>query len=222
MSDFAFGPPPEPFPGLPAYLIMQRGPAPDTRFELTAVTSTIGRSANNDITINDPEVSRRHAHILQREQGYAIEDLGSTNGTFVNGQRCVGVIGLHDGDEVDLGDTISLLFRQEPAPSRGMAADDEEDTADLVPVRPPVPPRPTPRPAAVDPYVNVPVETEPGRRPNRALLGCLLAAILLFCCCGGLLLVLDSYAQGQYLYCGGLRPLWEAVLGPFGFNPLCP
>lgn len=222
MSDFAFGPSPDPQPGLPAYLIVQRGPEPDTRFELTAVTNTIGRSSNNDITINDPEISRRHAHILQQENGFAVEDLGSTNGTFVNGQRCVGVIALQDGDEIDLGDTISLLFRQEPAPGQATAPADEEDTADLVPVRPPVPPRPAPSPAAVDQYVELPAQPESGRQPNRVILGCLLAAILLFCCCGVLLLVLDSYAEGQYLYCGGLRPFWEIVLGPFDFNPICP
>jgi hypothetical protein len=226
MSDFNDGLASEPYFGPPAYIVVERGPTPDKRYELTAVTNTIGRSPGNEITINDPEISRRHAQIVVQGQGFAIEDLGSTNGTFVNGQRCAGRTPLRHGDRIEFGDTVSLHFYtavpQPAAPPAAMPRPaprlDEEDTADLPPVK--APPR---YPTAVDPYQSAyPAQEQAGGRSNRLLLGCVLLAVLLLCACGLLTFFLDSYNQGQYLYCGGLRPLWEMVLGPLGFNPICP
>ncbi len=228
MSDFTFSPPPTPVPAA-AYVVIERGPMPDKRYDITAVTSTIGRSPQNEIVINDPEMSRRHAQIVQQGEIFAVSDLGSTNGTFVNGQRCTGATPLRHGDRIEFGDTVSLIFYQTAVPYQTMPSPpihlEDEDTADLPPVKPPVKPPPRTPAAAPYPYAQdhyLPAEAEqPGRR-NRLALGCVLALVLLTCCCGLLLVVLDSYQQGQYLYCGGLRPLWELVLGPLGFNPLCP
>jgi hypothetical protein len=53
------------------------------------------------------------------------------------------------------------------------------------------------------------------------LIGCgLLAALLLVC--AGTFLLLDNYQGGRLLYCGAARPIFEFVLGPFGFAPICP
>lgn len=224
MSDFTLDPPPPPAPGSMAYVVVERGPAPDTRYDITAVTSTIGRSPQNEIVINDPEMSRRHAQIVQQGDYFVVSDLGSTNGTFVNGQRCTGATSLRHGDRIEFGDTVSLLFYQTAVPYQTMPSPpvhlEEEDTADLPPVKPP------PRPPVAAPYAQdqyLPADAEqPAGRSNRLVLGCVLALVLLTCCCGLMLVVLDSYQQGQYLYCGGLRPLWELLLGPLGFNPLCP
>ena len=72
----------------PAQLIVQRGPAVNQVFELAGERLQIGRSADNDIAINDAEVSRRHALLIRQADGqYAIEDSGSTNGTFINSVR---------------------------------------------------------------------------------------------------------------------------------------
>ena len=101
---------------------MERGEAADTEFTLTTEESTIGRwDADNgifpdvDLDAFDPDakVSRRHARILRRERAYFIEDLGSTNGTFVNrGRRLLpgSPQVLSEGDEIIVGKTF-LRFR---------------------------------------------------------------------------------------------------------------
>jgi len=74
--------------------------------------ATIGREGC-DITIADPELSRSHARILREGETVVIEDLGSTNGTFVNGERISGRRALAGGDEVRFGEVVWLL---QPAP----------------------------------------------------------------------------------------------------------
>lgn len=64
---------------------------------------TIGRLADNDIQVSSPVVSRRHARLVESAGRWAIEDLGSTNGTFVNGARVVGQATLTDGERIDIG-----------------------------------------------------------------------------------------------------------------------
>jgi Mg-chelatase subunit ChlD/pimeloyl-ACP methyl ester carboxylesterase len=68
----------------------------------------IGREPSSELVLSDPQVSRIHARILQTSQGYVIEDLNSTNGTFVNGQRITTQY-LRPGDRIQVGDT-HLLF----------------------------------------------------------------------------------------------------------------
>lgn len=80
--------------------------------------ATIGREGC-DITIPDPELSRRHARIRRLDSGVAIEDLGSTNGTFVNDQRITGVCELNENDVVRLGHTVWRL--QAAAVATGVA-----------------------------------------------------------------------------------------------------
>ena len=75
---------------------------------------TIGREGC-DVVVADPEVSRRHAHIRIDGAATAIEDLGSTNGTFVNGRRAHGATVLNVGDELRFGNTVWLLQAQDTA-----------------------------------------------------------------------------------------------------------
>jgi pSer/pThr/pTyr-binding forkhead associated (FHA) protein len=77
--------------------------------------TTIGR-AECDIELNDPDVSRRHAVIRQVDDGLAIEDLGSTNGTFVNDERISGIVPIAAGHLIRFGNTI---WRLQPLPSSG-------------------------------------------------------------------------------------------------------
>lgn len=75
------------------------------RMALGIATITLGRNPDSTIVISDPNVSRRHAEIRPLPVGWAIVDLGSTNGTRINGAALQGDRLLHDGDVVSLGAT---------------------------------------------------------------------------------------------------------------------
>lgn len=96
-----------------AHLVVQLGPQPGQTFDITAAQITIGRSPANEISIPDPEISRKHARLVRQGAEYAVEDLGSTNGTFVNDRRIVGLTPLHDGDIIELGEAVRLLYEAE-------------------------------------------------------------------------------------------------------------
>ena len=91
-------------------LVVRQGPVPGKVFDLAKDVMTLGRDVNNDLVINDSEVSRNHARLTSQSGGYLMEDLASTNGTFVNGQRLIGPKLLNSGDVVGLGETIVLEF----------------------------------------------------------------------------------------------------------------
>jgi FHA domain len=76
------------------------------RFELNAKTLTVGRGAPNDIRLDDDEfASAHHARIEPRRDGVWVEDIGSTNGTYVNGTRLGRPQRLSPGDVVRIGET---------------------------------------------------------------------------------------------------------------------
>jgi pSer/pThr/pTyr-binding forkhead associated (FHA) protein len=75
----------------------------------------IGRD-RADLTIPDPEMSRRHALIRPLGQGISVEDLGSTNGTFVNGSRITAQVTLTAGDTIRLGGTEIQVELELPGP----------------------------------------------------------------------------------------------------------
>jgi hypothetical protein len=66
-------------------------------------TALIGRSVGCDVVLEGPNISRRHARILVTDDVASVEDLGSSNGVFVNGTRIEGPHELHDGDELHVG-----------------------------------------------------------------------------------------------------------------------
>ncbi|MFT4148290.1 MAG: DUF3662 and FHA domain-containing protein [Micrococcaceae bacterium] len=73
------------------------------RYTLNASSIIIGRSTTADIMVDDPGVSRRHLEIqVKGPHAYAV-DLGSTNGSFINGRRLQGSIELHDGNTITIG-----------------------------------------------------------------------------------------------------------------------
>jgi pSer/pThr/pTyr-binding forkhead associated (FHA) protein len=95
-------------------LVVRTGEAMGTEFVLDRSESMIGRSPDSDVYINDKLVSRRHAKVTRSDADYVIEDLNSSNGTFVNGQRVMGSKPLRPRDTIQIG-TTSLLFQMEAA-----------------------------------------------------------------------------------------------------------
>ena len=93
-----------------AVLTMTRGPEPGRTFDIGAAQVTIGRGAGNDIQVQGTWVSRQHARIRWTGTDYVVEDLGSTNGTFVNRERASGPRTLKSGDLVQLGTKVELGF----------------------------------------------------------------------------------------------------------------
>jgi pSer/pThr/pTyr-binding forkhead associated (FHA) protein len=68
--------------------------------------TTLGRSSKNMIRLDDQEASRQHARISPQGGWWVLEDLGSRNGTFVNGKRLGQAVALRAGDEIEMGDTL--------------------------------------------------------------------------------------------------------------------
>ena len=92
-------------------LVMSAGPTPDKAFPLSKQEIIIGRDTNADISINIAEVSRRHARMRFEPNGFSIEDVGSTNGTFVNGQRLTSPQVLRPGDRIQLGEAVTMIYQ---------------------------------------------------------------------------------------------------------------
>jgi pSer/pThr/pTyr-binding forkhead associated (FHA) protein len=112
-----------------AVLLVMRGPNAGSRFLLDGDLTTAGRHPDSDIFLDDVTVSRRHAEFFRHGSRFAVRDVGSLNGTYVNRER-IEEAELTGGDEVQIG-KFRLLFltSQElgPAPSadrRGRGAQD--------------------------------------------------------------------------------------------------
>lgn len=110
-------------------LIAQTGPSAGKEFPLTKEVITIGRGSGNDIVLPDPRVSRQHAEIRRQDDEFIITDLGSTNGTFVNGVRIEEPQPLRRGDRIEIG-TTAFLFQTVPS----------EEVAPAPAIAPPGPP----------------------------------------------------------------------------------
>lgn len=91
-------------------LVIQAGPNPGQRTGLALDSFVIGRDPGSDLHIQDIEVSRRHTRLIAQSGGFVLEDLGSTNGTFVNGERVRTVTVLRPGDEIRLGEVVTLRY----------------------------------------------------------------------------------------------------------------
>lgn len=99
------------------YLLVNSGPMAGSRFDLTESEYLLGRDPHDcQIVIRDvPAVSRRHARLVRQGDGYAVEDAGSRNGTFVNdeSEKVKGRRKLEPGDVIRICE-VSLVFNREP------------------------------------------------------------------------------------------------------------
>jgi hypothetical protein len=93
-------------------LVVKRGPNAGSRFVLDQDTTHVGRHPDSDIFLDDITVSRRHAEVVRSESGYAVRDVGSLNGTYLNRER-IEDAPLGNGDEVQIG-KFKLVFLAGP------------------------------------------------------------------------------------------------------------
>jgi pSer/pThr/pTyr-binding forkhead associated (FHA) protein len=100
----------ENLPAGSAMLLVQRGPDAGARFLLDSDVVTVGRHPDSDIFLDDISVSRRHATFTRSAAGYAIADLGSLNGSYVNRDRIDSEVTLSGGDEVQIGKYRLIYF----------------------------------------------------------------------------------------------------------------
>jgi pSer/pThr/pTyr-binding forkhead associated (FHA) protein len=90
-------------------LVVLRGPKAGSRFLLDQPVTTAGRHPDSAIFLDDITVSRRHAEVRRRGEGYVATDAGSLNGTYVNRERIEGEAELKNGDELQIG-KFKLVF----------------------------------------------------------------------------------------------------------------
>ena len=91
-------------------LIIKQGPVPGKVFEIAKQVITIGRDVKSDFVVNDAEVSRSHTRLTVQSDGCLVEDLASTNGSFINGQRITTGKMIRPGDVLGLGETVLMDF----------------------------------------------------------------------------------------------------------------
>lgn len=173
--------------------VMRSGPTPGVIFPLEGDQLIIGRDAVNAVAINDAEVSRKHARLTFQGGKYVLEDLGSTNGTFVNGQRLTSATVLKAGDVVSLGEQIVLMYE-------GLSSDAGATMIGRKAARPAPAPAPAPVPApqyaASSPGASP--GASPSATPSRNLpIFIAVGALVLICICGAVLWYIDS----NYMWC---------------------
>ena len=96
-------------PWLPGRLVVHQGAQVGTAYAVGEGVTTIGRGAANTIAVADQRVSRQHAEVCWEGTQYVLRDLGSKNGTFLNGRRVLAPQVLQHGDVIALADLV-LVF----------------------------------------------------------------------------------------------------------------
>jgi pSer/pThr/pTyr-binding forkhead associated (FHA) protein len=174
---------------------MRSGPTIGRTFPLELPEIIIGRDAATQIPINDAEVSRKHVRLTLKNNGYVIEDLGSTNGTFVNGQRISGPVQLKMGDLVAFGENVVLMFEANFDPDATVLS--SKTTQDNLQTMIASAPIPTPPPAATPAKSTPPpapayagqVPASPVQEPTQPkkkskLVWIIVLVVILLCICG--------------------------------------
>lgn len=83
-------------------------------YPLDEIAITIGRAMTNAIVIFEPEMSREHLKLTLTGIGYTVEDMGSTNGTLLNGEILQDPVLLQDSDVIQIGTTVQMQFTYKP------------------------------------------------------------------------------------------------------------
>jgi predicted component of type VI protein secretion system len=160
---------------------------------------TIGRDSTNEIVINDAEVSRRHARLTFQGGKYVLEDLGSTNGTFVNGQRLSGPRVLKAGEVISFGEQIVLVFESvslDPGATMVSPRAAAAIPASPRPMAPPPPPPPPPAQYAGSVPAGPVMPPVQATRNNTPLIIAAAVILLTICCCVGVFFYVDADPTG--------------------------
>lgn len=146
-------------------LVMEQGPTPGREVELKKFECTIGRDTYQDLVIDSSAVSRRHARLFRRGNQVYLEDLGSANGTFLNGERIHRPSEVKPGDEIQLGSSIRLQFVGPPSDQKTQPLQEDSAATKIVEIDETrlESPRPTPEVHKKDRIA--PVEPVPVRVP---------------------------------------------------------
>ena len=177
--------------------VMRSGPTPGAVYPLEGDQLTIGRDSTNGVAINDPEVSRRHARLTFQGGKYVLEDLGSTNGSFVNGQRLSGPHVLKAGDVVALGEQIVLMYDAANI-DPGATIASPRNAVRMPPVAAPAPAPVAPPPPAQNYAGQVPGASTPPAKKNNLLPIFIIVGVLFFIC---LCVAALFYIDANYLWC---------------------
>lgn len=216
-------------------LTIRQGPKPNQAFDLDKDVLSLGREVGNDLVIEDPQISRRHARLTRQGNSYLLEDLTSTNGTFVNGSRVTTPVLLANGDLIGLADTVVLAV-QLPVPMDadatfvGHATDADTTSVKQGPpitqpafTPPPVikpaakpQPQPVPQPVYVPPavpqsaYPPVVAPVEEAATDNRRM-------ILIGCGCLALLAIvaLIGLVAWSFIDCASFSGVFKFLFPPF-------
>jgi len=142
----------------PFQLVMRSGPTPGKAYPLSKSEIYIGRDVSNDIAVNDPEISRKHARLTLQGDTFVVEDLGSTNGTFVDAQRLMGPHVLRTGELIMFGENVGMVYEA--------VAYDPNATVVAAGQAPQPPPTETPQPYAAPSAPPVYAQQVPARQPE--------------------------------------------------------
>ena len=179
-------------------MIVRTGPNPGTVFELTKEVSLIGRDVTNDVVVGDAEVSRQHSRLTRTPGGYVLEDLGSTNGTFVNGERLVAPRVMNPGDLVALGETVSLTF-DATSPEAAATVAQPAATADPAKKAPGAAAQPAAQAKPASPPISAEEASPPEKKGGKPWLLAGVGCFVLILVCGGFVWFMD-YFYPQILY----------------------
>lgn len=176
-------------------LTMRSGPNPGIVYALEGDQISIGRDSTNDIAVNDAEVSRRHARLTFQGGKYVLDDLGSTNGTFVNGQRLTGPRVLKSGEVVSLGEQIVFVFESVGGDPGATIASPRNAVAAARPV-PSTPPPPPPQTYSGQVPASAP-PTPAEKKINPIPIVIVAGVLILICAC----IAFFWYVDANYLWC---------------------
>jgi len=139
-------------------LIMKSGPEVGKIYKLDKDEFIIGRELINDLIISDPEISRKHARIFKKNNKLYLEDLNSTNGTFLSGKQVNKPAQLKSGNLINLGKSIVLEFvveeKEEIKPvveSTAKVEKEPEGTQEVEVVKPPEKEKPAKKASVLKP-----------------------------------------------------------------------